>query len=79
MFFILFIYFLSEIPRSNFTNRKWQSEEALEKILNNSDESEFSDKSSENYDRDMSSESVNRPITSQIEEHDCSDDEEAHE
>ena len=61
---------------SNFTNRKWQSEEELEKIINNSQESEFSDNNSQSCYVEASSENVNRSISYANGEYDCSDDEE---
>ena len=71
----MFILFY-KIKMSNFTNRKWLSEEDLEDIVKNSEDSYFSDDSNQSYDSDMSPENINRPTSSENEEHDCPDDEE---
>ena len=48
----------------------------MEKIVNNSEDSEFNGDSSQRYDSDMSPENINRYISSNSEEGDYSDDEE---
>ena len=61
---------------SNFTSRKWLSEEDLEEIMNNSEDSDYSDDSKQSYDSDMSPKNINRPFSSKNEEHDNFDEEE---
>ena len=58
---------------SNFTNRKRLSEEDLGEIVNNGEETEFSDDNSQSYDSGSSSEIINRPISFINEENDYSD------
>ena len=46
----------------------------MQEIVNNSEDSEFSDDSNRNYDSDMSSKNINRPICEN--EDNCSEGEE---
>ena len=53
---------------SNCLKRQRLTKEDLEEIVNNSEDSEFSDDSSQSYNNDISPSDISRPISSESEE-----------